>query len=174
MWSGDQKNSQKSSRKEEIWPKIMFLDPKEVSKPKMSLIEVVRRPKIDFGTKLQVVWSMYEVRNQKNVRKSSCKEEIWPKLMILTPRRSPSQKSHHLEPVTYEINPSFCSKAGFKDVTHPLVTWANIFNFWAKLYISDWSRASPPTNSATLLGCRQQVSLYSTRLGHRRGPKAPV
>ena len=45
--------------------KIMILDPKEVSKPKMSLIEVVRRHKIDFETKLQVVWSMYEVRNHK-------------------------------------------------------------------------------------------------------------
>ena len=31
--------------------KIMFLDPKEVSKPKMGIIEVVRRYKIDFGTK---------------------------------------------------------------------------------------------------------------------------
>ena len=32
---------------------FMFLDPKEVSKPKMSLIKVVRRPKIDFVAKSQ-------------------------------------------------------------------------------------------------------------------------
>ena len=51
--------------------KIMFLDPKEVSKPKMALIEVVGHIIIDFRTKLQVVRSMYEVRNPKNVQKSS-------------------------------------------------------------------------------------------------------
>ena len=45
--------------------KIMFLDPKEISKPKMALIEVVGRIMIDFETKLQVIWSMYEVRNPK-------------------------------------------------------------------------------------------------------------
>ena len=45
--------------------KIMFLDPKEVSKPKMALIEVVGHIIIDFRTKLQVVGSMYEVRNLK-------------------------------------------------------------------------------------------------------------
>ena len=45
--------------------KIMFLDPKEVSKPKMALIEVVGHIIIDFRTKLQVVGSMYEVRNPK-------------------------------------------------------------------------------------------------------------
>ena len=71
MWPGIQKNVRKSSREEEILPKIMILDPKEVSRPKMSLIEVVRRHKIDFGTKLQVLGSMYEVRNPKNVRKSA-------------------------------------------------------------------------------------------------------
>ena len=31
--------------------KIMFLDPKEISKPKMALIEVVGHIMIDFGTK---------------------------------------------------------------------------------------------------------------------------
>ena len=51
--------------------KFMFLDPKEVSKPKMSLIEVIVHIKIDFRTKQQVIWSMYEVRNPKNVRKSA-------------------------------------------------------------------------------------------------------
>ena len=56
--------------------KIMFLDPKEVSKPKMALIEVVRHIIIDCRTKLQVVSSMFDVRNSKNVRKSSRKEEI--------------------------------------------------------------------------------------------------
>ena len=45
--------------------KFMFLDPKEVSNPKMSLIEVVGHIMIDFETKLQVVWSMYVVRNPK-------------------------------------------------------------------------------------------------------------
>ena len=39
----------------------MFLDPKEVFKPKISLIEVVRRHKIDFETKLQDIWSLYAV-----------------------------------------------------------------------------------------------------------------
>ena len=65
MRSGIQKNVQKSSREEEICPKIMFLDHKEVSKPKMPLIEVVGYIMIDFGTKLQVIWSMYVVRNPK-------------------------------------------------------------------------------------------------------------
>ena len=46
-------------------PKFMFLDPKEVSRQKMSLIEVVGHIMIDFGTKLQVIWSMYVVRNPK-------------------------------------------------------------------------------------------------------------
>ena len=59
--------------------KIMFLDPKEVSKPKMALIEVVGHIIIDFRTKLQVARSMYEVRNPKNVRKSSREEEIFTK-----------------------------------------------------------------------------------------------
>ena len=45
--------------------KFMFLDPKEVSKPKISLIEVVGHIIIDLRTKLQVIWSMYEVRNPK-------------------------------------------------------------------------------------------------------------
>ena len=45
----------------------MFLDPKEVSKPKMSLIEVVGHILIDLRTNQQVIWTMYEVRNQKNV-----------------------------------------------------------------------------------------------------------
>ena len=54
----------------------MILDPKEVSKPKMALIEVVGHIIIDFETKLQVVGSMYEVRNPKNVQKSSREEEI--------------------------------------------------------------------------------------------------
>lgn len=64
----------------------------------------------------------------------------------------------------------------FKDDARPLVTWANIFNFWAKLNISDRSRASPPTNRVTRLGYKvlQLVPLHTTRLGHRRGPKAPV
>ena len=70
------KNVQKSSCEEEILPKIMILDPKEVSKPKMALIEVVGHIIIDLRTKLQVIWSMYEVRNAKNMRKSSCEEEI--------------------------------------------------------------------------------------------------
>ena len=65
MRSGIQKNVRKSSREEKILPKIMILEPKEVFKPKMTLIEVVRRHKIDFGTKLQVLGSMYEVRNPK-------------------------------------------------------------------------------------------------------------
>ena len=65
MWSGIQKNVQKSSREEEILPKIMILEPKEVSKPKIALIEVVVHIIIDFRTKLQVVRSMYEVRNPK-------------------------------------------------------------------------------------------------------------
>ena len=43
----------------------MILDPKEVSKPKMALIEVVGRIIIDSRTKLQVVRSMYDVRNPK-------------------------------------------------------------------------------------------------------------
>ena len=77
MRSGIQKNVQKSSREEKILPKITILEPTEVSRPKMSLIEVVRRHKIDFETKLQVVWSMYEVRNpQKTLKKSSREEEI--------------------------------------------------------------------------------------------------
>ena len=63
--------------------KFMFLDPKEVSKPKMSLIEVVGHILIDFGTTLQVIWSMYVVRNPKNVQKSSREEEIWPKIKFL-------------------------------------------------------------------------------------------
>ena len=83
MWSGIQKNVQKSSREEEIWPKIMFLDHKEVSKQKMLLIEVVGHILIDFGTTLQVIWSMYVVRNPKNVQKSSREEEIWPKIKFL-------------------------------------------------------------------------------------------
>ena len=45
--------------------KFMFLDPKEVSKPKISLIEVVGHTMIDFRTKVEVIWSMYEVRNPK-------------------------------------------------------------------------------------------------------------
>ena len=99
MRSGIQKNVQKSSREEEILPKIMILDPKEVSRPKMSLIEVVRRHKIDFGTKLQVVWSMYEVRNPKNDRKSSREEEIWPKIMILDPKEVSKPKMSLIEVV---------------------------------------------------------------------------
>ena len=43
----------------------MILEPKEVSKPKIALIEVVVHIIIDFRTKLQVVRSMYEVRNPK-------------------------------------------------------------------------------------------------------------
>ena len=62
--------------------KFMFLDPKEVSKPKMSLIEVVGHIIIDFETMLQVIWSMYVVRNKKNVRKSSCEEDI--KMIAMT------------------------------------------------------------------------------------------
>ena len=54
--------------------KIMFLDPKEVSKPKMSLIEVVGHILIDLRTNQQVIWTMYEVRNPKNVPKSSCED----------------------------------------------------------------------------------------------------
>ena len=65
MRSGIQKNVRKSSREEEILPKIMILDHKEVSKPKMVLIEVVGRIIIDSRTKLQVVRSMYDVRNPK-------------------------------------------------------------------------------------------------------------
>ena len=61
------KNVQKSSCEEEILPKIMILDPKEVSKPKMALIEVVGHIIIDCRTKLQVVRSMYDVRNKKTV-----------------------------------------------------------------------------------------------------------
>ena len=45
--------------------KIMFLDPKEVSKQKMSLIQVVGHTMIDFRTKVEVIWSMYVVRNPK-------------------------------------------------------------------------------------------------------------
>ena len=45
--------------------KFMFLDPKEVSKPEMSLIDVVGHILIDLGTTLQVIWSMYVVRNPK-------------------------------------------------------------------------------------------------------------
>ena len=97
MWSGIQKNVQKSSREVEIWPKIMFLDPKEVFKPKISLIEVVRRHKIDFGTKLQVVWSMYEVRNPKNIQKSSLEEKIWPKIMTLDPKEVSKPKISSFE-----------------------------------------------------------------------------
>ena len=54
----------------------MFLDPKVVSKPKMSLIEVVGHIIIDYRTKQQVISSMYEVRNPKNVQKSS-REDIY-------------------------------------------------------------------------------------------------
>ena len=43
----------------------MFLDHKEVSKPKMSLIQVVGLTMIDFRTKVEVVGSMYVVRNPK-------------------------------------------------------------------------------------------------------------
>ena len=53
--------------------KIMFLDPKEVSKPKMALIEVVGHIMIDFRTKLQVVWSMYVVFGQI----STSRIDIW-------------------------------------------------------------------------------------------------
>ena len=53
----------------------MILDPKEVSKPKMSLKNCQAKI-IDLGTKVQVVWSMYEVRNPKNVQKSS-REDIY-------------------------------------------------------------------------------------------------
>ena len=63
--------------------KFMFLDPKEVSKPKMLLIEVVGHIMIDFETTFQVIWSMYVVRNPKNVQKSSREEEIWPKIKFL-------------------------------------------------------------------------------------------
>ena len=56
-------------RKRVLGLKIMFLDPKEISKPKMALIEVVGHIIIDFGTKLQVVWSMYAVRNPKKCPK---------------------------------------------------------------------------------------------------------
>ncbi len=58
--------------------KIMFLDHKEVSKPKMSLIQVVGHILIDFGTTLQVICSMYVVRNPKKRLKIYChEEEIW-------------------------------------------------------------------------------------------------
>ena len=69
--------------------KIMFLDPKEVSKPQMSLIEVVGHIMFDFGTKLQDIWSMYVVRNPKKVQKSSREVE---KSCFWTQRRSSSQK----------------------------------------------------------------------------------
>ena len=45
--------------------KIMFLDHKEVSKPKMSLIQVVGLTMIDFRTKVEVIGSMYVVRKPK-------------------------------------------------------------------------------------------------------------
>ena len=52
----------------------------------MLLIEVVGHILIDFETTLQVIWSMYVVRNPKNVQKSSREEEIWPKIMFLDPK----------------------------------------------------------------------------------------
>ena len=79
--------------------KFMFLDPKEVSKPKMSLIEVVGHILIDFGTTLQVIWSMYVVRNPKNVQKSSREEKIWPKIMILDPKEVSKPKMSLIEVV---------------------------------------------------------------------------
>ena len=100
----------------------------------MSLIEVVRRHKIDFGTKLQVVWSMYEVRNHKKTSENLvARRKFDQKSWFWTPRRSPSQKYHRLKPATYEINLSFCSKAVFKNVTHPLVTWADFRTFFGFL-----------------------------------------
>ena len=57
----------------------MVLEPKEVSKPKIALMEVVVHIIIDFRTKLQVVRSMYKSGIQKNVRKSSREEEIFTK-----------------------------------------------------------------------------------------------
>ena len=45
--------------------KIMFFDPREVSKQKMSLIQVVGHIMIDLRTKFEVVGSMYVVRNPK-------------------------------------------------------------------------------------------------------------
>ena len=83
--------------------KIMFLDPKEVSKPKMALIEVVGHIIIDFRTKLQVARSMYEVRNPKNVRKSSREEEILPKIMILDPKEVSKPKMALIEVVGHII-----------------------------------------------------------------------
>ena len=65
--------------------KFMFLDPKEVSKPKMSLIEVVGHILIDFGTTLQVICSMYVVRNpKKRLKIYSHEEEIWLKMIAMT------------------------------------------------------------------------------------------
>ena len=55
-------------------PKFMFLDPKEVSKQKMSFIQVVGHIMIDFGTKWQVIWSMYVVRNPKKRTKIYSRE----------------------------------------------------------------------------------------------------
>ena len=45
--------------------KIMFLDPKEVSKQKMALIQVDGHTMIDFRSKVEVIWSMYVGRNPK-------------------------------------------------------------------------------------------------------------
>ena len=72
--------------------KFMFLDPKEVSKPKMLLIEVVGHIMIDFETTFQVIWSMYVVRNKKNYKNLVSRRKFDQKLSFWTPRRSPSQK----------------------------------------------------------------------------------
>ena len=79
----------------------MVLEPKEVSKPKIALIEVVVHIIIDFRTKLQVARSMYEVRNPKNVQKSSCEQEILPKIMILDPKEVSKPKMSLIEVVRH-------------------------------------------------------------------------
>ena len=75
----------------------MILEPKEVSKPKMSLIEVVRGHKIDFGTKLQVVRSMYEGRNPKTSKNLVSRRKFLTKIMILDPKEVSKPKISSFE-----------------------------------------------------------------------------